>query len=437
MNMLVNNPMMPASPKRLHDVGLPIVMMMQVMLKTMFRKNLERLQEISETICLSPMVTQELLEYAKSQRLIETTGTMGVAGETSSEVGYRLSDLGKSQALDALAQSEYYGAMPIPLDMYAEQVKKQSIRDVNVTRESLSQAMSHLILPPNLISELGPAVGSGRSILMYGPPGNGKSSISNGIRNSMNDLIYIPRALEYAGQVITVFDPILHSPVDDFMGDPNALRKRATHDARYVRCQRPTVITGGELSLSMLDLIYDHKARTYQASMQLKATGGIFIIDDLGRQAEPPQSIVNRWIVPLEEQRDFLALNSGEKFEVPFDTLVIFSTNFHPNKIFDQAALRRIFYKIKIDGPTQKDFLKIFSLIAKAKGLELDEKSLIRLLKVHFPTVDNVYANYQPGFLIDQMLSICEFEGIPKRMTPELVDRAWANLFVKDEDIVR
>lgn len=437
MNLPFSNPMMPASPKRMQDVGLPIVMMMQLMLKTMFRKNLERLQEISETICLSPMVTQELLEYAKSQRLVETTGTMGVAGETSAEVGYRLSDLGKSQALDALAQSEYYGAMPIPLDTYAEQVKKQSIRDVQVTRESLSQAMSHLILPPNLISELGPAVGSGRSILMYGPPGNGKSSISNGIRNSMNDLIYIPRALEYAGQVITVFDPILHSPVEDLMGDANALRKRATHDARYVRCQRPTVITGGELSLSMLDLIYDHKARTYQASMQLKATGGIFIIDDLGRQAEPPQSIVNRWIVPLEEQRDFLALNSGEKFEVPFDTLVIFSTNFHPNKIFDQAALRRIFYKIKIDGPTQKDFLKIFALIAKAKGLELDEKSLVRLLKVHFPTVDNIYANYQPGFLIDQMLSICEFEQLPKRMTPDLVDRAWANLFVKDEEIVR
>jgi hypothetical protein len=437
MNLPFSNPMMPASPKRMQDVGLPIVMMMQLMLKTMFRKNLERLQEISETICLSPMVTQELLEYAKSQRLVETTGTMGVAGETSAEVGYRLSDLGKSQALDALAQSEYYGAMPIPLDTYAEQVKKQSIRDVQVTRESLSQAMSHLILPPNLISELGPAVGSGRSILMYGPPGNGKSSISNGIRNSMNDLIYIPRALEYAGQVITVFDPILHSPVEDLMGDANALRKRATHDARYVRCQRPTVITGGELSLSMLDLIYDHKARTYQASMQLKATGGIFIIDDLGRQAEPPQSIVNRWIVPLEEQRDFLALNSGEKFEVPFDTLVIFSTNFHPNKIFDQAALRRIFYKIKIDGPTQKDFLKIFALIAKAKGLELDEKSLVRLLKVHFSTVDNIYANYQPGFLIDQMLSICEFEQLPKRMTPALVDRAWANLFVKDEEIVR
>lgn len=437
MNMQIPNPMLPVAPKRLPDVGLPVVMMLQLMLKTMFRKNLTRVSEISKAVALPPTIAQELIDIAKSQKLLETTGSLTATEDSSSEVGYRLSDHGRAQALDALAQSEYYGAMPVPLEIYAEQVKKQSIRDVQVTRTSLSQAMSHLILPPTLLGELGPAVGSGRSILMYGPPGNGKSSISNGIRNSMNDLIYIPHALEYAGQVITVYDPVVHSPVEDLASDPNSLRKRATHDPRYVRCQRPTVITGGELSLSMLDLIYDNKARTYQASMQLKATGGIFIIDDLGRQAEPPQAIVNRWIVPLEEQRDFLALNSGEKFEVPFDTLVIFSTNFHPNEIFDQAALRRIFYKIKIDGPDKQDFLKIFAIVAKAKGLELDEAALIRLLKVHYPTVGNVFANYQPVFLVDQMLSICEFEGLPHKMSPDLVDRAWSHLFVKDEDIVR
>lgn len=437
MNMQINNPMTPVSPKRLVDVGLPIVMMQQLLLKTMFRKNLDKLADISKAVCLPPLVTQELVDIAKDQNLLETTGTLAVTADGKNEIGYKLSELGRLRALDALGQSEYYGAMPVPLEVYAAQVKKQSIRDVQVTRESLSQAMSHLILPPNLIGELGPAVGSGRSILMYGPPGNGKSSISNGIRNSMNDLIYIPHALEYAGQVITVFDPVVHSPVEDMLNDETSLRKRATHDPRYVRCQRPTVITGGELSLSMLDLIYDPKARTYQASMQLKATGGIFIIDDLGRQAEPPQAIVNRWIVPLEEQRDFLALNSGEKFEVPFDTLVIFSTNFHPNEIFDQAALRRIFYKIKVDGPTKQDFLKILALVARAKKMELDEESLIRLLKVHYPTVNNVFANYQPVFLIDQIKSICDFEGLPHKMTPDLVDRAWANLFVKDEDIVR
>ena len=255
--------------------------------------------------------------------------------------------------------------------------------------------------------------------------------------DAMGDKIYVPRAIEYAGQVITVYDPIVHSSAEVEVDDPNSLRRRRTFDTRYVRCERPSVITGGELSLSMLDLVYNPTARTYQAPLQLKATGGIFIVDDLGRQAEPPQALVNRWIVPLEESKDILALQSGEKFEVPFDTLVVFSTNFHPNEIFDQAALRRIFYKIKIDGPNQENFLKIFALVARKKGMPLDEATLVHLLKVKYPTINNVYANYQPVFLIDQMISICRFEGIPNQMSPELIDRAWANMFVRDEKIVK
>jgi len=184
----------------------------------------------------------------------------------------------------------------------------------------------------------------------------------------------------------------------------------------------------------MLDLVYNPTARTYQAPLQLKSTGGVFIVDDLGRQEDSPQSLINRWIVPLEESKDILALQSGEKFEVPFDTLVIFSTNFHPNKIFDKAALRRIFYKIKIDGPNQRDFLRIFAMVAKKKGMPLDEASLVHLMKVRYPEIDNVYANYQPVFLIDQIISICAFEGIPNQMTPALIDRAWANLFVEEGD---
>ena len=271
---------------------------------------------------------------------------------------------------------------------------------------------------------------------MYGPPGNGKSSISNGIRDAMGDKVYVPRAIEYAGQVITVYDPIVHSKAEEDTQDPTALRRVTRYDTRYVCCERPTVITGGELSLDMLDLVYNPTARTYQAPLQLKSTGGIFIVDDLGRQKEPPQAIVNRWIVPLEESKDILALQSGEKFEVPFDTLVIFSTNFHPNKIFDQAALRRIFFKIKIDGPNQQNYLKIFAMVAKKRGMPLDEATLVHLFKTKYPTIDNIYANYQPIFLIDQMISICEFEGIPYQMSPELIDRAWANMFVREEEIV-
>ncbi len=435
MNMHTTAVMAPPAPKGMAEMRLPMVMMRDILLKTIFRKNVDTVSEIAGAICLPMQVTQELVDIAREQRLLEATGTLNA--NSGNEMGYQLTDAGKARALDALAQSEYFGAMPVPLDVYREQVERQSIRNIQVTRDQLTGAMGHLVLPDSLLDHLGPAVSAGRSILMYGPPGNGKSSISNGIRDALGDRVYVPRAIEYSGQVITVYDPIVHSAVEEIRDDPNSLRRAKRFDSRYVCCERPTVVTGGELSLSMLDLVYNPTARTYQAPLQLKSSGGIFIVDDLGRQEEPPQALINRWIVPLEENKDILGLQSGEKFEVPFDTLVIFSTNFHPNEIFDQAALRRIFFKIKIDGPSQENFLKIFALVARKKGMPLDEPTLLHLLKVKYPTIDNVYANYQPVFLIDQMIAICEFEGIPYQMSPELIDRAWANMFVKDETIVK
>ena len=435
MNMQTSAVMAPPPPRTIDDMRLPIVMMRDILLKTIFRKNISMVSELSKAICLPVPVTQELVDMARTQRLLEATGTLNA--QNGNEMGYQLTDNGKARALDALAQSEYFGPMPVPLDVYREQVKRQSVRNMQITRDQLTGAMGHLVLPDSLLDHLGPAVSAGRSILMYGPPGNGKSSISNGIRDALGDQVYVPLAIEYASQVITVYDPIVHNAIPDKVQDPRQLRRRTDYDARYVCCERPTVVTGGELTIDMLDLVYNPTARTYQAPLQLKSTGGIFIVDDLGRQKEPPQAIVNRWIVPLEESKDILALQSGEKFEVPFDTLVIFSTNFHPNEIFDQAALRRIFFKIKIDGPNQANFLKIFAMVAEKRKMPLDEATLVHLLKKKYPTIDNVYANYQPIFLIDQMISICDFEGIPYQMSPDLVDRAWANLFVKDEVIVK
>jgi hypothetical protein len=392
--------------------------------------------ELARVCCLPVPVTQELVELARGQRLIEATGTLHA--NAGGEMGYQLTEGGKARALDALAQSEYYGAMPVPLAMYEEQTKRQSIRNIQITREQLLGAMGHLILPDDLLGHIGPSVSSGRSILMYGPPGNGKSSISHGIRDAIGDKIFVPRAIEYSGQVITVYDPIVHRAAMEQADDPSALRRSASRfDSRYVYCERPSVITGGELTLSMLDLNYNATSRTYTAPLQMKASGGIFIVDDLGRQEEPPQALINRWIVPLEFNYDILTLQSGEKFVVPFDTLVIFSTNFHPNEIFDGAALRRIFFKIKIDGPSQEDFLKIFAMVARKKGMPLDEKTLLHLLKVKYPTVDYNYANYQPTFLLDQMIAVCDYEGIPYKMTPDLIDRAWDNMFVREEKIAR
>ncbi|MCA0204464.1 MAG: ATPase [Proteobacteria bacterium] len=427
----------PPPPATLEETGLPATLMRDILLKTMYRMSLTLVSDISRVVCLSFAQVQQLIDDCRGEQLLEAMGTLQ-ANARSTEMGFQLTDAGRKRAQQALAISEYYGAMPVPLEIYGDQVRRQSIRKVKITRDQLVAAMGDLILPENLLSDLGPAVTSGRSILMYGPPGNGKSSISNGIRDALGDNIYVPHAVVHSGQVIAVFDPIVHRRIKTNTQAGTSLRLQSNrYDPRYVLCERPTVITGGELRLDMLELKYNSVARTYQAPLQFKAMGGVFIVDDLGRQEEPPQALVNRWIVPLEMNYDILTLTSGEKFIVPFDTLVIFSTNFHPNTIFDQAALRRIFFKIKIDGPNQADFLKIFALVARKRRMPLNEDALIHLLQTKYPTIDNVYANYQPVFLIDQMIAICDYEGKPYHMSPDLIDRAWSNMFVKDEDIVR
>ncbi len=423
----------PEQPRTMAETGLSGVMLRDVLLKTVFRKAVETTREISEALCVTTGIAQALIDQAREAGLLQATGTMHAGA--SGEMGFQLTDQGKARATDALAQSEYYGPLPVPLERYKAQVRAQSIKKVRIDREALTRSMGHLVLPDGLLDQLGPAVGSGRSVLLYGPPGNGKSSIAEGIRAALGDNIWIPHAIEYAGQVITLYDPIVHTRVVA-PEMPNSLRKVNDRvDGRYILCRRPTVMTGGELSLSMLDLNYNAVARTYQASLQLKSSGGVFIVDDLGRQEEPPQKLVNRWIVPMEMGYDILALQSGEKFEVPFDTLVVFSTNFHPNRIFDMAALRRIFFKVLIEGPTREQFLQIFAMVAKKKGFELDEGALLHLLQKRYPEIDHVYANFHGVFLIDQMIAACDFEGLPHRMSPELVDRAWANLFVAEGEI--
>lgn len=421
----------PPMPMTLADTGLTTVMMRDIFLKTVFRRNLSTVTSIAEAICLPVQLTQELIELARGQKLVQAMGNRNATSAT--EMIYELSDTGKTRALEALAQSEYYGPLPVPLEEYRKQTQRQSIRNISISKRKLQEAMAHLVLPDGLLDELGPAVNSGRSILMYGPPGNGKSSISNGIRDALGDKIYVPQCIEYMGQVISLYDPIVHSVAEAIEDDPDALRRSGkSFDNRYLLCKRPTVITGGELTLDMLDLKYNQTSRTYQASLQLKSSGGVFIVDDLGRQEESPQALINRWIVPMESGYDILALQSGEKFMVPFDTLVIFSTNFKPSEMFDGAALRRIFYKVRVGGPNQEQFLKIFLLVCKAKKMPMNEEALIHLLKVKFPEVGNEYANFHSPFLIDQMLAICEYEGVRPHMTPALIDRAWANLFLKE-----
>ncbi|MEO0866671.1 MAG: ATPase, partial [Pseudomonadota bacterium] len=227
MNVHTSDLIAPPAPKRLADMRLPVVMMRDILLKTMFRKSLEMVSDLSKAMCVPGVIVQELLDMCRDQRLMEATGTLNA--NNGNEMGYQLTDAGKARALDALAQSEYFGAMPIPLEIYRQQVKRQSIRNIMVTRQQLTGAMGHLVLPDDLLDQLGPAVSAGRSILMYGPPGNGKSSISNGIRDALGDHVFVPRAIEYSGQVITVYDPIVHVVALEPEVDPTALRRRTPY----------------------------------------------------------------------------------------------------------------------------------------------------------------------------------------------------------------
>jgi len=424
---------MPKAPKKLAELGIDVTLLREIMLKTILRRNLENVIAIADAMRISVPIAQELIEITREFNMIETLGASRY--EDPKHLRYKLTEMGRQAALDALSQSEYFGAVPVPLEDYKAQVEAQSIRDALVSKDALEGSMGHLIINDQMFGHLGPAVNSPRSVLFYGPPGNGKSSIADGIRNAYTDNIYVPEFIEYAGNVISLFDPLIHTRIEEEVQDQTALRLAGDgHDKRYILCQRPTVITGGELTMDMLDLNFNPVSRTYQAPLQLKSSGGVFIVDDLGRQSTPPQTLINRWIVPMESGFDILTLQSGQKFTVPFDTKVMFSTNFAPNKIFDAAALRRIHYKIFIGNPDRDDFIKIFLLTVKRYPIEFKEDVLTHLLVNLFPEVDNEYAAYQPKFLIEQMISACRYEGIEPQMSVGLVDRAWEHLFITESE---
>lgn len=423
----------PPAPRSLMETGINVVFARDIFLKTMFRRNLQTLTSLSKALCVSPPIIQELIDICREQNLIETTGQ--ISAEQSTELRYQMTEAGKARALDALAQSEYYGALPVPLSVFEAQVERQKISDVIITRKDLDYGFRKMILSKDMFSKLGPAVNSGRSILLYGPPGNGKSSLANGMRDALGDKIFVPKFLEYNGQIISVYDPVVHGLPVEMDEDMTTLRREVGRfDQRFHLVNRPCVIAGGELKLSMLELIYNETSKIYQAPLQLKAAGGVFIVDDLGRQVEPPQAMINRWITPMEAHYDILTLASGEKFSVPFDTLVVFSTNFHPSRLFDQAALRRIQYKLLIDAPSREEMLQIYLMTAKAKKATLGEDVLVHLFTKKYPTVDDGYAAFHAPFLIDQMRSICEFEGIKEEFTPEMIDKAWEHLFLDSAD---
>ena len=421
----------PAIPSSVADTGITERNLLYLMIKFMHVEACETILQLAERMKLPRRVLQQLVEDAIHQRLL---GATGATSDLALSTHYALTESGRTAAREALDQNVYMGPAPVSLAGYREQVEKQRITNEMMDEETLRGGFSGLVVPQYMFRRLLPAINAGRSVLLYGPPGNGKTTLSTRIAGLFKDVVYIPYAVEVAGQIIKVYDPQIHRPLHQEATAPAAAGlglQRETVDQRWVACARPVVMTGGEMTMEMLDLQWNHEARFYDAPLHVKALNGMMLIDDFGRQKFPPNDLLNRWIVPMENQIDFMKLNTGASFTLPFDVLLIFSTNLQPGDLMDPAFLRRIQYKIKLFEPTREEYRQIFDAVAKGRGLTFDDDVFDHVVEMLVPFG---LAYYQPRFICDHVLETCKsFKYVPK-LTKELAGEALANLYVDIEE---
>lgn len=371
-------------------------------------------------------VVEPVLQGLKNQHLVQVTGGSNL---NRASYQYIITDKGAQRARELLERNRYVGPCPVTLKHYIEVVKLQSQNRRLVNQRDVRFAMQGLVLSNEILDRIGPAVNSFRSVFVYGPPGNGKTSIAKAIANKLlTGNIMIPHAIMESGQVIKVFDAEVHSAVDS---EEAQLAKGTGLDKRWVFCNPPAVITGGELTLQDLDLQWSDTNRYYEAPFQLKSNGGMLLIDDFGRQQMEPRELLNRWIVPLEERLDFLTFHTGKKFAVPFETLIVFSTNLDPESLVDEAFLRRIRHKMGIFNPTEEQYYRIFKSVCLNRGIEFDKDAFVHLLNEHYFKPGRELKACHPRDLLDQMVDFATYHGEPPGMTSDLVDRAARSYFAE------
>lgn len=416
-------------PRSLKDTGLSKDFVAELLLKHLYNGGVLDLRQLAERSALAGPVVETTLNFLRAEAYVEVRGSSGGVG-----LRYALTDRGRAGALDALMRSGYVGPAPVPLDEYERVSVAQSVHRCVITRNTMHEAFAEVVIRESLLDQLGPALQSGRAIFVYGPAGTGKTYTVQRLPRMLGDTILIPHAIAVGETVIQFFDPVVHQVATEAEAMPGLMLEQG-YDPRFVCCRRPTVITGGELTLDMLELRYDSDTKLYQAPLQLKANNGVFMVDDLGRQRAATADLLNRWIVPMEEKRDFLNLRSGKHFPVPFDVILIFSTNMNPLELADEAFLRRLGFKIRFDHLTPGEYATIWQQVCEQKDIACDSEVLGFVLEALHARRKVPLLPCHPRDLLELAQDQCRYQGEPNRVTVDRVQWAWDNYFVRlDED---
>jgi len=421
----------PPAPADLEQTGLSGDLVLQIVTKTLHLAGELSGTELSERLGVSFQIIEPALSLLKREHHCEISGGSVLGGPS---FRYRLTDAGRIRAALFLEHDHYIGALPVPLDQYTAYMKQFADEHLQPSRAAIAGAFSHLVLNRRVLDQLGPAIAAQHSLFVYGPPGNGKTVISQAIRDVLPGDIVVPHALSIDGHIIRVYDPVNHQPLEHAPEHASLAREDA-FDRRWVPCKRPLITTGGELTLDALELGFSVATGLYRAPLQVLANGGVLVIDDFGRQQCPAQVILSRWIVPLESGVDYLTLRTGQKFEVPFHAFVVFATNLKPSELVDEAFLRRIHYKVLAESPTDDEFVRIFENYCRAKRLDFDRSLAEHVLRNELRPRGVKARACHPRDLVEHSLSIAAYLEQPRALTTELLSEACATYFVEDRDL--
>ncbi len=413
----------PNPPQAFADLGLTASLIEQLIFKFLYFRGDMIAAELSRVMGLKFSLIQPMLETFRMQQFLQVKSSLGL-GSISSLLS--LTDMGRKVARDYLENNQYIGPAPVPVAQYATAVKAQEMPANWLRPERLAKAFSHMVVTESMLDQLGPAVSSGKSLLIYGQPGNGKTYAVEALAKIQTTDIYIPYALEYQGHIIQLFDPTYHHAVEIAEHETSC-----ESDGRWLRCRRPFIISGGELSISMLDLSYNTVSGIYDAPLQLKANNGLYLVDDFGRQMSSPTEILNRWIVPMDRRVDYLSLASGGKMTIPFETFLVFSTNLDPAELGDEAFLRRIRYKMLLPSPDEHEFYTIFRSCCETHNFHPHPQMIGKFIDKFYIRTGKAFRRCHPRDIISQVVDHIHFRRLPHELTEDLLDRAFQGCFLQ------